>query len=255
MKTKAATEAGRRWSRRCIGAVRSLRPLAVIGITLAVVLGGAGVASASPHYFILGHNNAETARSNLSNSRGTPLMLNAAAGNAPLKVNNKVQVPDLNASEVGGYTSEELAFGGDDYTAPQTNTPIDNNGEIVASTGPLRGGTYYVTGTAMIYVAPTAAGDGYGGCYITKGSTYPSDEYADGQQVKEGMITVAETTAVSVSYGDSLLEVCYADGATGSYVWNDGLTAIRVLSYSGTAPASHGRPVAAMRRALAAASK
>jgi hypothetical protein len=251
MKTKAATEAGRRWSRRCIGAARSLSPLAVIGITLAVVLGGAGVASAGPPYFILGQNNRWTARSDLSNSRGTPLMLNAAPGNAPLKVNNKVQVPDLNASEVGTYTSKELAFGGDDYTTPQTDTSIDNNGEIVASTGPLRTGTYYVTGTAMIHVAP---GDGYGGCWITKGSTF-SDEYADGQQQQEGMITVAETTAISVSGGDNLQEVCYSGGYNGSYLWNAGLTAIRVLSYSGTAPASHGRPVAAMRHALAAPRK
>ena len=109
MKVKQATMVALRWSRRCLRAVRSLSPLAAFGLTAAIVLGGAGVASAANGgNFILGHSNTETLKSTLSNSNGTPLQLNASTGNPPLKVNNSVQVPSLNAAEVGGQTASQL---------------------------------------------------------------------------------------------------------------------------------------------------
>ena len=124
MKVKQATMVALRWSRRCLRAVRSLSPLAAFGLTAAIVLGGAGVASAANGgNFILGHSNTETLKSTLSNSNGTPLQLNASAGNPPLKVNSSVQVPSLNASEVGGLSASKLVAGGDGFTATAHGHP------------------------------------------------------------------------------------------------------------------------------------
>jgi hypothetical protein len=70
--------------RRIGGAARSLRPLTVISLTLAMVVGGAGIAGAATGgAFILGRANSEAAKATLSDSRGTPLSLAAPAGKAP----------------------------------------------------------------------------------------------------------------------------------------------------------------------------
>jgi hypothetical protein len=239
MKVNNAAMAALRWSRHGLRAVRSLSPLAAFGLVAAVVLGGAGVASAANGgNFILGHNNTETLRSNLSNSNGTPIQLNASPGNPPLKVNSSVQVPNLNASEVGGLSSSKLVAGGDGFTEPNTNTAISDTVTEVTSTGALAAGTYYVTATALLFVA---TGDDEGYCYIAKGSTGSALSY--GGAAQEGFLTAAETLAVSVTAGDTLQEWCYTNGTNGSHAYNAGITAIRVLSSSGTpgAHAAHSR--------------
>jgi hypothetical protein len=102
----------------------------------------------------------------------------------------------------------------------------------VTSTGALAAGTYYVNATALMFVP---AANTFGFCIITKGSTGNAVAWGGGYQT--GYTTAAETAAVQVNAGDTLREWCDS-GGTGSSAYNGGITAIRVLSSSGTAPAS-----------------
>lgn len=242
MNIKQSATAAARGTRHGLRAVRSLSPLAAFGLTAAVVLGGAGVASASNGgNFILGQTNQETSTSYLNNSTGTPLKLNAPANAAPLKVSNSNLVSGLNAQLVNGMSASQLATGGDGFTGPATDTPIDINQEEVASTGSLAAGTYYVTGTALLQVA---SGDSDGFCYITKGSSGNPVNWGGAGQT--GFVQASETAAIKVNAGDTLQEWCESGGTGGSVAWDAGITAVRVLSSSGTAPASASHAKAAV---------
>jgi hypothetical protein len=241
MKAKKASSAAPGHSRRRLSAVRSLSPLAAFGVTLALVLGGTGVANASNGgNFMLGHANGETSTASLSNTKGTPLKLDAPADSAPLKVSNSNLVPGLNAQYLGGQSASQLAAGGDGFTPAGADTPVSSAEKDIASTGALAAGTYYVNATAMLDVA---TGDGGGFCFIVKGSRGVPLVYGGAQQ--ESFVQAAETIAVSVNAGDNLEEWCYTGGTNGSLAFNAAITAIRVLSSSGTTPASTGRPRAA----------
>ena len=241
MKAKKAAPAAPGRSRRRLSAVRSLSPLAAFGVTLALVLGGTGVANASNGgNFTLGHANSETSTASLSNTKGTPLKLDAPANSAPLKVSNSNLVPGLNAQYLGGQSASQLAAGGDGFTPAGADTPVSSAEKDIASTGALAAGTYYVNATAMLDVA---TGDGGGFCFIVKGSRGVPLVYGGAQQ--ESFVQAAETIAVSVNAGDNLEEWCYTGGTNGSLAFNAAITAIRVLSSSGTTPASTGRPRAA----------
>lgn len=259
MKVKTAMVAALEWSCRCAGAVRSLSPLAAIGITLVVVLGGAGVASAANGgNFILGHDNTETSTSYMGNSRGTPLKLSAPGGVAPLKVNNSIQVPDLNASEVGGLNASQLSNGGEGYNT--AGTPLDGALTEVASTGALPAGTYYVTATARVLVVPN---DVEAGCAIfdsLTGGSFAGGESDDspamitlpgGQQ--GGFATLAATIAVKVTKGTVLQWLCATDEPSATPDGSSaeaGITAFQVRSSSGAPPLTAG-PRLPVRRLLA----
>ena len=73
-------------------------------IALFFAMGGTAVAATGGN-FILGKANTATSMSSLTNTKGTALKLVAPAGAAPLQVSNSVQVPRLNASELGGHTA------------------------------------------------------------------------------------------------------------------------------------------------------
>ena len=121
MNAKKAAPAAPRRSRHRLSTGRSLSPLAAVGVTLAVVLGGTGVANASNGgNFILGHTNSETSTAYLSNTKGTPLKLDAPADSAPLKVSNSHLVSGLNAQYLSGQSASQLAAGGDGFTPAQT---------------------------------------------------------------------------------------------------------------------------------------
>jgi hypothetical protein len=241
MNVKQAARATPKWARHSLRAVRSLSPLAAFGLTAAVVLGGAGVASASNGgNFILGNTNQETSTSYLNNSTGTPLKLNAPNNVAPLKVSNSTLVSGLNAQYVNGLSSSKLVAGGDGYTVPSTDAPINSSEEEVASTGSLSAGTYYVNATALLDIA-SADTDGF--CFITKGSSVSPINWGGGDQT--GFMQAAETAAVQVNAGDTLQEWCESGGTGGSFAYNAAITAIRVLSSSGTTPAVAGRSKAA----------
>jgi hypothetical protein len=237
-------------ARRFRAALRAPNPATVATLALALVLGGAGgAAAANGGNFLLGKANTETAPASLSNTKGTPLKLLAPANVAPLSVNRKTLIPNLNANFVGGLTFDQLATqGGDGFTPLNAFIPIDGDGEEIASTGHLAPGTCYVTATALVDVA---TGDDGVLCTIVKGSN-PAVPITQGGTFQVGTVQAAETIAVSVTAGDTLQEWCQSGGFNGSEVADGGITAIRVLFFSGTPPASTGTPHKAIRRHLPA---
>ena len=256
MSTKTAAAAALRWSRRGLRAVRSLSPMGVIAVTLALVFGGVGIASATSRvsYFILGQSNNETSESYLNNSNGVPLKLVAPANDAPLRVSNSNPVANLNAQYVGGYSGAEVVPYGSAGNLPNgTTVPIGNANQKVASTGQLSAGTYFVTAAAQMSVLSPNDG-GY--CYISTGSN-PQTEIQQGGTDQTGNIQAAETAAVTLTQPDTLQEWCHASGSSPtppvSYVYFGAITAMRVLQNNGGSqvgtgaqahphvPARHGR--------------
>jgi hypothetical protein len=224
-------------ARHCLGTGRSLSPAAVIAVTISLVVGGAGFADAATGgTFILGKANTEHSKASLSNSKGTPLSLSAPANVAPLEVNGKALVANLNANYLGGLSASDLQpTGGDGFTAPGTDTPLPfDSSTMVASTGTLPAGTYYATATAFMDLP----GGGEGTCWIITGSN-PAAALATGGG-SGSQQQAAETVAVSVTAGDTLQEWCLVDTVSeGSGSASDaGITAIRILSSSGTTPAT-----------------
>jgi len=212
--------------------LRSVSPAAV-AVTVSLLIGGAGFADAATSgTFILGKANTETSTASLSDAKGTPLALSAPAGKAPLAVNRTVMVHNLNAQYLGGLTATGLAAtGGEGFTAPNSPPiPISSAGRtVVASTGKLPAGTYYVTATAFLSIAD---GDGPVSCWIAK-ATAPSVSYsAGGFGQQGGEFTAAETAAVKVTAGDALEELCSKYGTNDGLAINAGIVAIRVLSSS-----------------------
>jgi hypothetical protein len=226
----AAARGGRRIPR----ALRSLSPGTAAALALALVLGGTGLASAANGGgFILGSANTETATASLANSKGTPLSLSAPSGKAPFAVNRNVQVSNLNAQFTGGLSSAQLqATGGDGVKLPNSDIFIDRSGERVTQTGPLPAGTYYVTASALLNVS---AGDKSGICWLARASE-PTAIVSSGGENHEGLVQAAETAAMAVQAGDSLVEMCQTSGS-GSIVFNAGITAVRILSSHGDPPA------------------
>jgi hypothetical protein len=78
---------------------------AIIGGVLFTATG----ASAAVAYVLLGRSNYAASQTNISNSAGTPLGLNARSGYAPLYVNSSRQVARLNADYVNGYHASSFA--------------------------------------------------------------------------------------------------------------------------------------------------
>jgi hypothetical protein len=77
-------------------------PATVISvIALVFAMSGTAVAATGGD-FILGKANTASAVSSLTNTKGTALSLSAKSTSPPLTVSNSVQVPKLNASELGG---------------------------------------------------------------------------------------------------------------------------------------------------------
>jgi hypothetical protein len=215
-------------------ALRSLHPAAASALTLALVIGGAGIADAATGgNFILGKTNKETSTASLSSSRGTPLSLAAPKGRPPLAVNRKVMVKNLNANYVSGLSATQLAAAGGDGIRT-TSITLGGPQKEVAGTGALPAGTYYVTATAWLDVM---AGDSYGLCYIAKGSAPFTQLTTGGGNTSGGHLQAAETIAVTVHAGDRLQEWCYAGGSNGTTAINAAITAIRILSSKGTPPA------------------
>jgi hypothetical protein len=234
----------RRCAHHCHTVLKSLSPAAIIAATLAVLLGGAGLANAATGGdFILGKANSETATASLANSKGTPLSLSAPNGDAPLTVNQNALVKNLNAQFTGGLSSSQLqATGGDGFTQPGTNTPINDTAPLVAGTGNLPAGVYYVTATADVIVQQA---DSAAVCFISKGSS-ALNGLSTGDAGQPGILTLAETVAVRINANDTLQEHCATPGNNGSVAIDAGITAIRIRSSNGTPPARHGHPLSAL---------
>jgi hypothetical protein len=240
--------AARQCARHCRTALRSLSPAGIIGVTLALLLGGAGLASAANGgNFILGAANSETATASLADSKGTPLSLSAPTGDAPLTVSQNALVKNLNAQFTGGLSGSQLqATGGDGFTQPGTNTPVNDTGPLVAGTGNLPAGIYYVTATADLIVQQA---DGAAVCFISKGSAALSG-VSQANVGQPGIFTLTETAAVRIKANDTLQEHCVTGGNNGSVAIDAGITAVRILSSHGTPPARRGHPLGAILPSL-----
>ena len=83
-------------------------PTAVAGVAIAGVA-LAGTADAAVHYLALGGSNSTTATTTLYNSKGTPLALKAPSTSPALSVSNTRQIPNLNASLLGGVAASTFA--------------------------------------------------------------------------------------------------------------------------------------------------
>jgi hypothetical protein len=91
--------------------MRRPSPATIIAvIALLFAMSGTAVAATGGD-FILGKSNTATSVSSLKNSKGTALSLSAGPTAPPLKVSNSVQVPDLNASELGGEAASAFMAG------------------------------------------------------------------------------------------------------------------------------------------------
>jgi hypothetical protein len=232
----------RRVLRRGLGAVRSVGP-ATVAVALSLIIGAAGFADAATGgTFILGRSNAEQATATLSDSKGTPLLLQAPAGKAPLAVNRSVQVRNLNAEYVGGKTAAQLeSNGGAGMTITNEGIPLSPQQIQIVSTGPLPAGTYAVTATAFM----DALGD-QAICYLsaTGGGGNASTALSYGGGTSTGLVQATETAVVTVAAKAIVSEWCY--GSTGQSVLNAGVTATRVDSVSwGTLPIKFGPRLAA----------
>ena len=235
MNIKTAAAAPLTGGRHCLGIMRSLSPATVIAVTLVLVLGGAGFADAATGgTFILGKANHETTTASLSDSKGTPLSLSAPANTAPLAVSGNAMVANLNANYLGGLSATDVQpTGGDGFTSVNNVTALGSSAVVVASTGTLPAGTYYVTATALV---SSSSGEVY--CYIAKGSN-PSGLLSFSTGPSQPSFQAAATVAASVTAGDTLQELCDAPGGSGSADYS-AITAIRILSSSGTTPATTG---------------
>lgn len=81
-------------------------------VTAALVVGvsvspGSAVAAAAKSV-LLGRSNSTTATTTITNTKGTPLALNAKKGTAPLRVNSSTKVAYLNADRLDGLSSESF---------------------------------------------------------------------------------------------------------------------------------------------------
>ena len=106
-------------------------------IALVIAMSGTAYA-ATGGTFILGKANRATSITSLSNTNGTALALSSAHGKPPLTVSNSVQVPKLNASELGGMPAANFLLGDHSHGLA---TPGSND------TIPLAGGLANVTFT------------------------------------------------------------------------------------------------------------
>lgn len=81
---------------------------ALLAIAAVAVIGTGIADAATGGTLILGRGNTETTTAVLTNTKGTPLSLRAPSGKAPLSVNTKVKVPNLNADLLDGLDSTQL---------------------------------------------------------------------------------------------------------------------------------------------------
>jgi hypothetical protein len=130
------------------------RPSPAIAISVAaLVVAMSGTAyAATGGTFLLGRANKATALSSLSNSKGTALQLSSKNGTPPLTVSNGVQVPELNASELGGIPATGFMQG--------TGSADSGN---VAITGT---GSALITGSATSSVTGVCDANSATGAYL-----------------------------------------------------------------------------------------
>jgi hypothetical protein len=132
-------------------------PATVISlVALFFAMSGTAVAATGGD-FILGKANTATSVTSLSSTKGTALSLSSTSTTPPMTVSNSVQVPKLNASELGGHPAS--AFLGVNGTAANASelggeppTAFLPEGGTAANSSKLGGqpASDYMTGTGQI---------------------------------------------------------------------------------------------------------
>lgn len=220
-------------------AIRSLHPAASVAVAAVVFLGGAAIGgpaiagAAAGRAFIVGRSNSETVTARLSDSRGTPLSVSASRNKAPLAVNRRVMVKNLNTQFVGGLSASSVKFtGGDGIAAPNADVALNHSTNVpVAGTGPLPGGIYYVTATALIDLT---VGDFAGQCSIFRNGAFAG---VAGGGDGSNFVQAAETLTIQLKRADTLQEDCSVSGTgDGSEAIDGSILAIRILASSGAKP-------------------
>jgi hypothetical protein len=215
------------------------RSAAVIAVgALCLAAGGIGIAAATNGgSLVLGGSNAETRTTMLKNTGGIPLSLLAKKGAAPLAVNSKKLVKNLNASELGGLTAAQLKTTG---SAAQMLTTFNSSTpnqvilpELASSTPPFVWNPVMIVSTAKLaagsYLVTATATGGEAACWVGTAAG-PSAAHQLGL-AQEGSSAV--TQVVKVSKGQRINEYCsdISTSQTGTIV-GAGITALRVSSVS-----------------------
>jgi len=210
---------------------------AVIG-TLALVVGGVGVATAANGgSLVLGHNNKATRTTTLTDKHGTPLALVGKASKPPLAVNSSKQVAHLNASLLGGRPASQLgphAYVGH-FNAPSSDgvaVSLDfDHPTQLAATSVLPAGTYLVSATENILGHSNAV---YCAINSHQGLT---DGIANGASPANLYGTPTESTVVTLSGPATLGAYCATDGgAVAAASYGASIWALRLLTIThGTA--------------------
>jgi hypothetical protein len=113
----------------------NLRPspaTAISIVALLVALSGSAYAATGGN-FILGGANTASKVSSLANKKGTALSLSSMAGTPSLTVNSAVQVPNLNASLLGGSPSSSFVMGGGTMVSGTQTVTSGNKANIVST--------------------------------------------------------------------------------------------------------------------------
>ncbi len=137
-------------------------PATVISL-IALVFAMSGTAyAATGGDFILGTANTAAGVTSLTSKKGTALSLSSSSTTPPLKVSNSVQVPNLNASELGGHTSSAFlpangtAANSSELGGQPASDYLTGTGQIAIDTA-----TVASASTADVTV-PGAVSDDYG---------------------------------------------------------------------------------------------
>jgi hypothetical protein len=154
-------------------------------------------------------------------------------------VNSTVKVPRLNSSLLDGATAKSLATSGSGVTTnypPGVDAPVTTTPTVLVETAKLRAGTYFVTGTAYLFVPTNDIGECSVAAASMAGTLGSPQSYTN--QLRS---TVSETAPVTVKAGQKIAEFCWMSGTGGTgQQFSAGLTAIRVASASkGTAETGH----------------
>jgi hypothetical protein len=204
---------------------------------LCLVAGGLGVATAANGgSLVLGHQNSATSTTTLKDGKGTPLSLVGKKSKPPLKVNSSQQVAHLNASLLGGVGASALKSTGSGAITP-TNTaegeelplPFESSGligQLVASTGKLSRGTYYVNASVMVIEEDTEGVI----CDLHVAGAARAVQYSSTPDLEQ-LLTTSLSGTVTVRNGQKIGVACFDDdngtNPSPDTVFDGGITAIK----------------------------
>jgi hypothetical protein len=175
------------------------------GVFSTLVLGAGTAVAANGGSLVLGHNNAETTGTTLTNSHGTALTLNGATGHPPLKVNNPTKVKNLNSDLLDGKSAGDFVQlngnkNSDFLNAVYTGT-LASAVAISNATGQapvtVPAGTYLVSSYVDVYNPEATTGD-YGCHPIFNPSALVAGRYLDTTVARYGSASSQQVVKFTV---------------------------------------------------------